>query len=201
MKLKKLTTIEEIRAFTDPYRTEILATFNRMGEPATVKQIADKMGEVPAKVHYHVKKLEKVGILELVRTEEINGIVAKFYSPVADAFQIKAKNVNQASLNTFKTEVEKTIHNTYEISKEVVIKEIRKARVEDLDNEEHEDEDDDKDIDAMLGIFSLNLSEEESLELKEFINKCSEKSKANRKDTSKQKYHFFYSIMQIREDK
>lgn len=201
MKVKKLTTIEEIKAFSDPYRTEILGTFNRLGEPATVKQIADKMGEVPAKVHYHVKKLEKVGILELVRTEEINGIVAKFYSPVADAFHIKAKSDSQVSFDTFKTEIEKTIHNTYEMSKEVVIKEIRKASAEDLESEQGEKEDDDKKLDAMIGILSLTLSEEESLELKEFIDRCSKKSKANRNDKSKQKYHFFYSIMQIREDK
>jgi len=201
LKVKILTTIDEIKAVNDPYRAEILGTFNRIGEPATVKQVADKMGEVPAKVHYHVKKLQKVGILELVRTQEINGIVAKFYSPVADAFQIKAKNMNQSTLDTFKTQIEKTIHNTYEMSKEVVIKEIRKARVEDLDNEQNEGGDEDKDLDAMLGILSLTLSEEEALELKEFINKCSEKSKANRKDTSKQKYHFFYSIMQIKENK
>ncbi len=42
------------------------------------------MGEVPAKVHYHVKKLESAGILKLQHTKEINGIVAKFYQPTVD---------------------------------------------------------------------------------------------------------------------
>ena len=85
--LKYLKTVEEIRAFMDPFRLDILRKFYSLGKPATVKQIADEMNEVPSKIHYHVKKLEKFNILELHHTEEIKGIIAKFYLPTAKSFQ------------------------------------------------------------------------------------------------------------------
>lgn len=201
MKVKTLSTPEEIKAVTDPYRSEILGTFKQIGEPATVKQVADKMGEVPAKVHYHVKKLEKVGILKLVRTQEIKGIVAKFYEPIADSFKLQAKDNNQTTINIFKTQLERAVHNAYESSKEVIIKEIRKADIDDFGENEKEDEEDDQ-VDALIGsISSLRLSQEELQEVKAFFTSLSEKSKANKNDTSKKKYHFFYSMMELREDK
>ncbi|MCM3782825.1 helix-turn-helix domain-containing protein [Neobacillus mesonae] len=76
---KVLTTMEEVKTYSDPYRLKILNVFHRLGKPATVKEVADEIGELPAKVYYHVKKLEKVGLLTLVETREINGIVAKYY--------------------------------------------------------------------------------------------------------------------------
>ena len=69
--VKKLTTVERIRAFSDPYRLQIISTLRNFKRPATVKEISDEMGETPAKVHYHVKKLEKAGILVLVATKYI----------------------------------------------------------------------------------------------------------------------------------
>lgn len=79
MNNKVLTTMEEVKTYSDPYRLQILNVFHRLGKPATVKEVADELGELPAKVYYHVKKLEKVGLLSLVETREINGIIAKYY--------------------------------------------------------------------------------------------------------------------------
>jgi Predicted transcriptional regulators len=86
---KELNTVEEIKVLSDPFRYKILNCFYKVGVPSTVKQIADNLGEVPAKVHYHVKKMEKTGILILTHTKEVNGIVAKYYEPTAKRFEIK----------------------------------------------------------------------------------------------------------------
>ena len=110
--VKHLKTLEEIRAISDPYRYKILNCFYKIGEPITVKQLADELGEVPAKVHYHVKKMEKAGLLTLVHTKEINGIIAKYYEPTARHFRIegketegmndlKAKRISKASFSNF----------------------------------------------------------------------------------------------------
>ncbi|WP_236841093.1 helix-turn-helix domain-containing protein [Brevibacillus formosus] len=45
-------------------------------EEYTGKQLATLS---PSKVHYHLKELESHGFVEVVRTEEKNGIVQKFY--------------------------------------------------------------------------------------------------------------------------
>ncbi len=97
--VKTLTSMKEIKAFSDPYRMMIMNQYYKLARPATVKQIADEMGEVPAKVHYHVKKLESVGILKLKHTKEINGIIAKFYEPTAQTFKVFNQDIGDISYN------------------------------------------------------------------------------------------------------
>lgn len=71
----------------------------RLNKPSTVKQIADEMGDVPAKVHYHVKKLEMAGILRLNHTKEINGIIAKYYEPTAKTYKIENQEIGKFQFN------------------------------------------------------------------------------------------------------
>lgn len=99
-KEKVLTTLDQIKAYSDPYRIEILFSFKKFDRPATCKEIADSMGEVPAKVHYHIKKMEKAGVLNLVYTKNINGIVAKYYEPAAENFEIKGRLKEKDSINS-----------------------------------------------------------------------------------------------------
>lgn len=97
--VKILTTMEEIKSFSDPYRIIIMKQFFKMNKPATVKQVADEMGEVPAKVHYHVKKMVAAGLLRLNHTKEINGILAKYYEPSAKQFKIDNLEIGQYQFN------------------------------------------------------------------------------------------------------
>lgn len=98
-KEKVLTTLDQIRVYSDPYRIEILFSFKKFDRPATCKEIADSMGEVPAKVHYHIKKMEKAGVLNLVYTKNINGIIAKYYEPAAENFEIKGNIKGEDAIN------------------------------------------------------------------------------------------------------
>src|SRR5258708_15072633 len=52
-------------------------------QPMTVTQLGELMGEAPSKIHYHVRELERVGLLELVETREKGGILEKYYQPIA----------------------------------------------------------------------------------------------------------------------
>lgn len=97
--VKVLTTLDEIKSFSDPYRIIIMKHFFRLKRPATVKQIADEMGDVPAKVHYHVKKLVASGLLKLNHTKEINGILAKYYEPTAKMFHIENQEIGKFRFN------------------------------------------------------------------------------------------------------
>ncbi|KUO70009.1 MAG: hypothetical protein APF77_09225 [Clostridia bacterium BRH_c25] len=85
---KILSTLDEIKTFSDPFRLKILLAYGDKNEPMTVKQIAVKLDEVPAKVHYHVKELERIGILEIVETREKSGILEKYYLPTAENIRI-----------------------------------------------------------------------------------------------------------------
>jgi predicted transcriptional regulator len=65
-KIKELTKLDEIKAFSVPYRMKILDCMYSFKAPATVKNIADRMGETPAKIYYHIKIMEDAGIVHLV---------------------------------------------------------------------------------------------------------------------------------------
>lgn len=89
-KILILNTLEQIKAISHPYRMDILKSFSRdIKQPCSVKMIADEMGESPSKLHYHIKELEKNGLLEVVDTREINGIIEKFYLPTAERITIE----------------------------------------------------------------------------------------------------------------
>lgn len=88
-KLKVIRTDEELKVFTDPYRMRIIETFLQNDQPMTVKQVADTLGEVPAKVHYHVKKLLKIKLIELDHIQVINGINAKYYKLLYQQFKVE----------------------------------------------------------------------------------------------------------------
>lgn len=77
----EIENIEQLRAVADLLRLRILDLLKE--QPMTVKQLGDAMGEAPAKVHYHVRELERVGLLRLVETREKGGILEKYYQPVA----------------------------------------------------------------------------------------------------------------------
>ena len=77
----ELETIEQLRAVADELRVRIVEqlTFQAM----TVTQLADLFGEAPNKLHYHVRELERVGLLKKVETREKGAILEKYYRAVA----------------------------------------------------------------------------------------------------------------------
>lgn len=81
-------SLNEVKMIYDPYRLKILRVLHKKGKEMTVKQTAEVLKEAPNKVHYHMKKLFDFGVLNLVRTENINGIIAKYYNTKYDGYII-----------------------------------------------------------------------------------------------------------------
>jgi len=77
----EIEAVEQLRAIADMLRLRIIDLLQE--HPMTVTQLGDILGIAPAKVHYHVRELEKVGLLRLVETREKGGILEKYYQPVA----------------------------------------------------------------------------------------------------------------------
>lgn len=77
----EIASIEQLRAIADVLRTRIMELLRE--RPMTVTQIAEILSLAPARVHYHVRELEKVGLVRLVETREKGGILEKYYQPIA----------------------------------------------------------------------------------------------------------------------
>jgi DNA-binding transcriptional ArsR family regulator len=91
----KIDSIEQLRAIADALRIRIVETLQE--QPMTVTQLGDALGDAPAKIHYHVRELEKVGLLKLVETREKGGILEKYYQPIARDFSVSDSLFLQAT--------------------------------------------------------------------------------------------------------
>ncbi len=184
----KLTTLEQIKAYSDPYRLRILTLLRNRGDAATVKEIADELGEVPAKVHYHIKKLEKAGIVELIRTKEVKGIIAKYYYLTADRFEIVGENIGEQAKQIYKSEVLNLVSDYYQNSRTDVIDSLS-SRIG-----EHSDE-----FNISLTSRTLYLTKEEFDELNTITRELFAKYENKREGTIS--CHGFSVLCKMEDDK
>ena len=96
--IRYIGTEEELKILSDPFRLRIISTYVEHEKPLTVKGCADILNEIPSKVHYHIKKLLKIGILELDHIEVINGINAKYYFLPKTNFELRVDETTSAGL-------------------------------------------------------------------------------------------------------
>lgn len=165
--------MNEIKIISNPIRLRVLRNYYAFGKPATVKQMANYMGEVPANIHYHVKKLVEIKVLELHHTENVNGITAKFYIPTAKS--IKIDDENNAIEGGYINEKEIIVSNVFDESKTEFLKSMRSST-----NEEE----------GTIVASKIKLTEIEYKEVLDFITKLAEK-----KDGDEQEYLFFSGVI------
>ncbi|WP_010632570.1 ArsR/SmtB family transcription factor [Sporolactobacillus vineae] len=79
-----IKNLNQLKVLSDPFRSQLMMLL--IEKPYTGQQLAEHFNLSRARVHYHLHELEKNHLIELVRTEEINGIVQKFYQSVAQGF-------------------------------------------------------------------------------------------------------------------
>lgn len=178
--IKELTSLEEVKAFSVPYRLKILEYMYSFKAPATVKKIADKMGETPAKIHYHVKIMEEVGIVKLVYTKNINGIIAKFYEPAAEHYHINHLSGNDEDKFKMLNETQKVIASYYDESKKNFLSQLEKT------NEKHA---------GFAMPDEIYLTAEEFPEFQKELENINKKYSTNSNKEGKIKYKAFYSII------
>lgn len=181
---KLLTTVEELKAVSGPYRYKILHCFHTIGVPATVKQVADQLGEVPSKVYYHVKKMEAANILVLHHTQEINGIVAKFYELTARNFEIKREAMDDITTGIFLSESQKIISQVYAESRDIFINVLSK-------NKNEKDK-----IKGIVSTQEVYLTQAQVEGLAEYIKAFAEENKQKDGD-GESKYHYFLTLFNM----
>ncbi len=81
-----LETIEQMRALSDALRLRIVHLLAR--QQMTVTQVGAELGIAVGKAHYHVRELERVGLVRLVETREKGGVLEKYYRAVARDFSV-----------------------------------------------------------------------------------------------------------------
>ncbi len=84
--LYKLESVEQLRTAADPLRLRIIEALSQQAMTAT--QLGEALGLPANKVHYHVRELERVGLVKLAETREKGGILEKYYRLVAHSLEV-----------------------------------------------------------------------------------------------------------------
>jgi DNA-binding transcriptional ArsR family regulator len=80
----KITSLETLKILADPFRIQILES---LAGPQTVKTVAQQLGVTPTKLYYHINMLEQHGLIRVVSTRIVSGILEKSYQITANSFE------------------------------------------------------------------------------------------------------------------
>jgi DNA-binding transcriptional ArsR family regulator len=81
-----ITDLETLKAVSTPFRQNLMRLM--ADEPRTVKEMAQELGTPPSRLYYHINQLEKHGIIRVVKTQVISGIIEKQYQLSARDFRV-----------------------------------------------------------------------------------------------------------------
>lgn len=76
-----VTNDEQLRAVSNLTRHRIMAVLRF--EPATITHIAERLGLAKGSSSYHVRLLERAGLIKVVRTRKVRGVTERYYAMAA----------------------------------------------------------------------------------------------------------------------
>jgi putative molybdopterin biosynthesis protein len=86
-KVEPIQTFSQLKLLADPRRMEILRLL--MASPATMTQLARRLGQSPAWIRHHMKALESADLVELAEVRTTGTVTEKFYRARAGAFLLQ----------------------------------------------------------------------------------------------------------------
>ncbi len=79
-----VNTMQQFKAISDPVRERILGIIQQ--QPATAKQIAERLNASPGAIGHHLHVLEEAGLAKVVARRFVRGTVANYYTRTARLF-------------------------------------------------------------------------------------------------------------------
>jgi DNA-binding transcriptional ArsR family regulator len=87
-----LEEIEQAEALLKPQRVEVL---RQLAEPRTCSEVAERLGQTPQRVYYHVKRLVEAGLVDLVSERKVRGISEGIYQAGARSYWLSPRLVGR----------------------------------------------------------------------------------------------------------
>lgn len=85
-----LTEQEQVKALLHPLRRKILDRLEKGA--ATPSEVGRAIGVAASKAHYHVRILEKAGLVRLVESRAIGSVSEYYFAPTARRFLVQLKD-------------------------------------------------------------------------------------------------------------
>ena len=92
LNLLYIQEIEQAGALLQPLRVELLKL---MAEPRTCTELAGVVEQTPQRVYYHVKILEKAGLIEKTSERKVRGIMEGLYQAKARSYWLSPELVGR----------------------------------------------------------------------------------------------------------
>lgn len=86
--------LETLKVLADPLRLRIMEL---MREVTTVKQVAAELDMPPTKLYYHINLMEKHGLIVMVDTRIVSGIIEKHYQVAAKMMRVSGALLSPAA--------------------------------------------------------------------------------------------------------
>ncbi|MFI9843465.1 helix-turn-helix domain-containing protein [Nonomuraea sp. NPDC051941] len=97
-----LEEIEQAEALLKPQRVEVL---RQLAEPRTCSEVAERLGQTPQRVYYHVKRLVEAGLVDLVSERKVRGIHEGIYQAGARSYWLSPRLVGRIGLRKARDEL------------------------------------------------------------------------------------------------
>jgi len=94
----EIEDLETLKVMADPQRLRILEEL--IEGPQTVKQIASALETTPTKLYYHFKMMEEHGLIRVVATRVVSGIIEKLYHVRAYSYPLNKSLLALAETTT-----------------------------------------------------------------------------------------------------
>jgi len=122
--------LETLKVLSDPLRMQILELL--LYQPRNVKQIAEQLGLSPNKLYYHVKLLEEHGLIRVVGTRLVSGIIEKVYRGTAKEISLD-RDLLPVGHPVRRSDVEGLLISILDSTKEDLIRSLKVKEIEQPD--------------------------------------------------------------------
>jgi DNA-binding transcriptional ArsR family regulator len=145
-----VSDLETLKVLADPLRLRIREL---MGKPTTVKQVAAKLDLPATKLYYHINLLEKHGLIVLVDTRVVSGIIEKHYQVAAHNVRV-AKHLLSPGTDPAGEGLSLTIGSFFESARNELLQSVKEGIVDWNDEGERH-----KGLSLQTSIMTLNEQE------------------------------------------
>jgi DNA-binding transcriptional ArsR family regulator len=91
----ELTTAAQHRAVGNLVRAQVLGLLG--DRAATISQLATELGALKGSISYHVRLLEEAGLIRVIRTRQVRGVVERYYGRTARRYELNDPHADISS--------------------------------------------------------------------------------------------------------
>ena len=122
-----ITDIETLKAVSTPFRQSLMRLMAE--KPRTVKEMARELDMPPSRLYYHVNQLEKHGIIRVVETRLVSGILEKRYQISARDFRVDRSLLAPGSEQEMAA-IETMLQSTFEVAEKEIRRGLRAGAID-----------------------------------------------------------------------